>query len=81
VRLCPPDLRPSGKPINEHRNPRTSATVNQLMDRYLELLNVDTTTKKRYESVIGTHIRTLLGRQPLSRLDGETFDSGVFPLL
>ncbi|MDQ0379063.1 tyrosine-type recombinase/integrase [Amycolatopsis thermophila] len=61
--------------VNERRNPRTSATVNQLMDRYLELLHVDTTTRQRYESVIRTHIRPLLGKQPLSRLDGETFDS------
>lgn len=38
--------------INERRNPRTSATVNQLMDRYLELLNVDRTTRERYESVM-----------------------------
>ncbi|GHF44577.1 integrase [Amycolatopsis bartoniae] len=61
--------------VNERRNPRTSATVNQLMDRYLELLNVDTTTKQRYDSVIRTHIRPLLGKTPVSRLDGETFDS------
>lgn len=61
--------------VNERRNPRTSATVNQLMDRYLELLDVDTTTKQRYEGVIRTHVRPLLGRVPLARLDAETFDS------
>lgn len=61
--------------INERRNPRTSATVNQLMDRYLELLNVDRTTRERYESVIRTHIRPLIGKTPLARLDAETFDA------
>ncbi|TKG68337.1 tyrosine-type recombinase/integrase [Prauserella endophytica] len=61
--------------VNERRNPRTSATVNQLMDRYLELLDVDTTTRQRYEGVIRTHVRPLIGKLPLSRLDAETFDS------
>jgi integrase len=61
--------------VNERRNPRTSATVNQLMDRYLELLDVDATTRKRYESAIRTHIRPLIGKVPLARLDAETFDS------
>src|SRR4051794_35375122 len=61
--------------VNERRNARTSATVNQLMDRYLELLDVDTSTKKRYEGVIRTHVRPLIGKTPISRLDAETFDS------
>ncbi|WP_198008964.1 hypothetical protein [Saccharomonospora saliphila] len=53
--------------INERRNPRTSATVNQLLDRHLELLNVDRTTRERYESVVRTHVRPLIGRTPLAR--------------
>lgn len=61
--------------INEQRNARTNATVNQLMDRYLELVDVDASTRQRYESVIRTHIRPLIGRVTLARLDAETFDS------
>ena len=54
--------------VDEGRNPRTKATVNQLMDRYLELLEVDAMTFKSYEGYIRNHIRPLLGRLPLSRL-------------
>lgn len=61
--------------INEQRNARTNATVNQLMDRYLELLDVDVSTRQRYESIIRTHIRPLIGKVTLTRLDAETFDS------
>ena len=61
--------------VNERRNPRTKATVNQLMDRYLELLDVETTTKKRYEGVIRAHVRPLLGDVSIARLDGESFES------
>lgn len=38
--------------VDEQRNPRTKATVNQLMDRYLELLDVEATTHERYEQAI-----------------------------
>lgn len=61
--------------VNERRNPRTSATVNQLMDRYLELLDVDRTTKQRYEGIIRTHVRPLIGKMPITKLDAEVFDS------
>ena len=61
--------------VDEKRNPRTAATVDQLMDRYIEVIDVDRTTRKGYESRIRNHIRPLLGRLPVARLDGETLDS------
>ena len=35
--------------IDERRNPRTRATVGQLMDRYFEVLDVGETTLSTYE--------------------------------
>lgn len=61
--------------VDERRNPRTKATVDQLMDRYLSLLDVDVTTRTSYEGYIRNHIRPLLGRLQVGRLDGETLDS------
>jgi integrase/DNA-binding transcriptional regulator YhcF (GntR family) len=61
--------------VDEQRNPRTKATVNQLMDRYLELLDVDVNTRRSYEGYIRNHIRPLLGKLPVGKLDGETLDS------
>lgn len=61
--------------VDEGRNPRTKATVNLLMDRYLKVLDVDTTTRKSYEGYIGNHIRPLLGKLPVGNLSGETLDS------
>jgi integrase len=60
--------------VDQQRNPRTRATVNQLLDRYLELLDVGETTRRAYESNIRTHIRPLLGTMPLARLNGEVLD-------
>jgi integrase/DNA-binding transcriptional regulator YhcF (GntR family) len=61
--------------VDEQRNPRTKASVNQLMDRYLELLDVDVNTRRSYEGYIRNYIRPLLGKQPVGRLDGELLDS------
>ncbi len=35
--------------VDERRNPRTKATVGQLLDRYLEVLTVEDTTRQGYE--------------------------------
>ena len=61
--------------VDQQRNPRTRATVDQLMDRYLELLDVEETTRRAYEANIRTHIRPLLGALPLTRLNGEVLDA------
>ncbi|MCE7008844.1 N-terminal phage integrase SAM-like domain-containing protein [Kibdelosporangium philippinense] len=61
--------------VDEQRTPRTKATVDQLMDRYLELLDVDVNTRKGYEGYIRNHVRPLLGKLQVGKLNGETFDS------
>lgn len=38
--------------VDQRRNPKTRATVNQLMDRYLELLSAEPTTLDSYETFI-----------------------------
>src|SRR5690348_12570371 len=45
--------------VDERRSPRTKATVNQLMDRYLDELDVGVTTRVGYEGYIRNHIRPL----------------------
>jgi integrase len=61
--------------LDEQRSPRTRATVNQLMDRYMELIKIEETTRVTYEAYIRNHIRPLLGELALARLDGEILDS------
>ncbi|MFI7062902.1 GntR family transcriptional regulator [Kribbella sp. NPDC050124] len=61
--------------VDEKRNPKTRATVAQLMERYLPLADVEPLTRRSYESKYEVHIRPLLGSIPLSKLDTETLDS------
>ena len=61
--------------VDEQRNPRTRATVDQLTDRYLDVLDVEVTTRARYETAIRLHVRPLLGSLPVAKLTGETIDA------
>jgi integrase len=57
--------------IDEQRQPRTKATVNQLLDRYLEVLHVDPNTEKGYRGYVDNHIRPVMGELPISKVNGE----------
>jgi integrase len=61
--------------VDKRRAPRIRATVNELMDRYLQQADVERTTLVRYESCVRIHVRHLLGDLDISRLDGEELDS------
>jgi integrase len=61
--------------VDEQRNPRTRATVNQLLDRYLEVLDVEQTTRRAYVGYIDKHVRPLLGSMMVGRLNAEVLDS------
>lgn len=61
--------------VDERRNPRTKATLNQLLDRYLELVELEDSTRRTYIGYVDRHIRPALGGLPLARLDGEVLDS------
>lgn len=61
--------------VDEKRNPRTRATVNQLIDRWLEVIDVEASTKQGYVRKIGKHISPTLGTMQVGRLDAEILDS------
>lgn len=61
--------------VDDRRNPRTNATVTQLMDRYLDMLDVEDTTRAGYEGITRLHINPLLGELAVGRVDGEILDS------
>jgi integrase len=61
--------------VDERRNARTKATVNQLLDRHFELLEAEPNTQENYESLARNHIRPLIGHLAVGRIDGELLDS------
>jgi integrase len=60
---------------DERRNPRTNATVDQLLDRHFELAELEVNTVANYRSLAEKHIRPLIGSVKVGALDGDLFDS------
>ena len=61
--------------VDDRRNARTNATVDQLLHRYLDVLKIEDTTRAGYERLIRLHIRPVLGALPVGRINGETVDA------
>jgi integrase len=61
--------------VDERRNPRTKATLNQLIDRWLEVAELEPTTRSGYVRKLNKHVRPVLGSVQVGRLDAETLES------
>jgi hypothetical protein len=61
--------------VDERRNPRTNATVNQLSDRHFELVTLDRSTLATYIGAEDKHIRPIIGSERVGALDADLFDS------
>jgi integrase len=61
--------------VDEKRNPRTKATVNQLIARWLKVARIEPSTRRGYLTKINKHIKPLLGSLSVGRLDAEVIDS------
>ena len=61
--------------LDQRKNPRTRATLNHLLERWLEVLDVDISTKRGYVSKINKHVRPNLGDVQVAKLDVETLDA------
>lgn len=61
--------------VDERRNPRTSATVNQLLDRYLEMIDVSSSTRVMYTRYLENHVRPFIGGLNAGAVDPDVLDS------
>lgn len=62
--------------VDEKRAPRTSATLDQLLDRYFEVgLDVAPGTRRDYLSKANKHIRPILGTTPIGKIQAHTLES------
>jgi len=61
--------------VDERRNPRTRTTMNQLLDRWLEVVQLEKTTRQGYVGKIDKHLRPTIGKLPVARVDAESIES------
>jgi hypothetical protein len=54
--------------------PRTRATASQLLDRCLEVIELEPTTRQGYVGKINKHVRPTLGTMQVGQLDTETLE-------
>jgi integrase len=60
--------------VDQQRSPATSGTVGYLLTRWLEVADLELTTRDGYEGYIRRNILPTLGDVPLRKLDPETLD-------
>jgi integrase len=68
-------LRRLAGQVDEQRHPRTNASVDQLLDRYLETLDVGRTTHRMYTKYLEKHVRPFIGRLRAGAVGVEALDS------
>ena len=61
--------------IRKRRNPRTTATVNQLLDRYLDQHTGGRRTVEGYREYVDKHVRPFIGTSKVGAIDAEILDS------
>lgn len=61
--------------VAEKRSPRSSSTIDELLERHLEQFDGSPNTLALYRGHVRRHISPLLGRLKVGQLDAETLDS------
>ena len=61
--------------VDERRNPKTGQTMDQLFDRWLEVIDVEKSTRIGYIGKIEKHLRPTIGKLPVGKLNAETIES------
>ena len=61
--------------VDEQRHPRTTVTVNRLLDEHFEISTWEHSTRETYAGYATKHIRPLIGKVQVGGLDARTFDS------
>ncbi len=61
--------------VDEQRQPRTNATMDQLLDQHFETSTWERSTSETYAGYARKHIRPLIGAVQVGALDARVFDS------
>jgi integrase len=61
--------------VEERRNPRTKATVDQLLERYLDQFDGAASTLTLYRGYVRNHISPFLGKVKVGALDADMLDA------
>jgi integrase len=60
--------------VDERRSPRTGAAVNELLDRYLDVVEIDRKTRAGYVGKIDKHVRPVLGNHQVGTVRADSIE-------
>ncbi len=66
--------------VYERRHPRTSATVEQLLQRHLRENKLEPSTKATYRGYLKKHVLPFVGKAKVGKIDAEILDSLYFEM-
>ena len=60
--------------VDEQRHPKTAITVREAIEQWLEVVDLEVTTRERYEDLVRLYIEPRIGELQASRLDAELLE-------
>ena len=60
--------------VDEHKHPKSAITVREAIDQWLEVADLEVTTRERYEDLIRLYINPRLGEVQAGKLDAELLE-------
>jgi integrase len=60
--------------VDEQQHPKSAITVNEAVDQWFEVADLEVTTRERYEDLIRIYIRPTLGHLQAGRIDAELLE-------
>ncbi len=60
--------------VDEDKHPKTAITVRQAITQWLDVVELEDTTRERYDDLIRIYILPTLGPMPASKLDAELLE-------
>ena len=60
--------------VDEKRHPKSAVTVDEVIERWLDVAELQDTTRQRYEGLVRLYIRPTFGKRNVAKLDAELLE-------
>ncbi len=60
--------------VDENRHPKSAVTVDEVIERWLDVAELQDTTRQRYDGLVRLYIRPTFGKRNVAKLDAELLE-------
>jgi integrase len=61
--------------VDEGRQPRSDISVRQVVEMWLDVVELEDTTRQRYEGLVRRYVQPMFGSMAAAKLDAELLDA------